>query len=470
MAGLTPDPNKFTKELIRLGLVFLYALKNNKSRTTGIGLGLVFALFAFGPRAANAWVCGRPCPSSIFSGKLECEAYQLTCPARIRSVGDPKKLVSAYPPPRTIKLGAGELSQGTGPVVILVNGFGGCNPCITPALQRALIEARIDTFNVDWNDINRRKQSTNLRLDDSEFLAQMRQVINEIPLRRPIVLIGHSFGGDSALKVASNSTRRIELLAVLDAVELGGVRSRRNVGPNVTYFYNRWTNYPTGLFVPALSELGYQGAIPFDATATSGEVGCPASSRCDQREHSYAYFKDGSQVREPCWTWEVTCPGYNATPIILGGSNGTKHRRVTHGGDNAIYRDELIQEQLLRLITALDKQSRATPSQQYALICLVNGSSHNIVFQYRWGQGPWESFKVGANAQAGFWWSHPSSFEGLPPVFQLRMDTDLSAQGVNAKTYTLNSWRHDHADCNKAGHKEVVVQIAPSTIGIFPNY
>jgi len=32
---------------------------------------------------ANAgWTCGRPCPSSIFSGKLECELAQAGCPIR----------------------------------------------------------------------------------------------------------------------------------------------------------------------------------------------------------------------------------------------------------------------------------------------------------------------------------------------------------------------------------------------------
>lgn len=58
-----------------------------------------------------------------------------------------------------------------------------------------------------------------------------------------IILIGHSFGGDSLLKVANRlkGVRQIDVLATLDPVGLGGFRGNLpNPGSNVKYFFNRW--------------------------------------------------------------------------------------------------------------------------------------------------------------------------------------------------------------------------------------
>ena len=246
-----------------------------------------------------------------------------------------------------------ELKNGSGPVVFLVNGFGGCAPCITRKLHEKLKASGIAVYDFDWNDIYRRTQQNNFNLADAEFLQQMEGVINAVPQSRPIVLIGHSFGGDSSLKVAQRTSRRIELLGVLDAVELGGIRTGRSVRSNVGYFYNRWTSNPSGLRVPGIP-VG--AGIPLNP-GTSGAVSCSAGT-CDQKEQSYGYRADGSAIRDNCESWEVTCPGYNPIPVALGGSNGTKHRRITHGGDNAIYNDELIQEQLFLKIQQLSLASR----------------------------------------------------------------------------------------------------------------
>lgn len=136
----------------------------------------------------------------------------------------------------------------TNPIVFLVNGFGGCDPCIAPYLYDKLKAQGIPVYDLDWNDIDRRKQSTNFDLSDANFLQQMDSVISKINPSRPIVLIGHSFGGDSVLKVAQRvAPRKIAFLGVLDAVELGGIRTGRSVGSNVRYFYNRWTKNPSEL-------------------------------------------------------------------------------------------------------------------------------------------------------------------------------------------------------------------------------
>jgi|694.fasta_scaffold71710_3 hypothetical protein len=297
---------------------------------------------------AYAWKCGQKCPDGWLSGRAECLLYQQKCPAviRVKPTSRPVRLI----PDRWSRPGTdinwSELRTGMGPVVFLVNGFGGCAPCILRTLHDKLIANGIAVYDFDWNDIYRRTQQNNFDLADAQFLQQMEGVINAVPQSRSIVLIGHSFGGDSVLKVAQRTSRRIELLGVLDAVELGGLRTRRSVGSNVGYFYNRWTTNPSGLRIPG-SPAG--PGIPFNY-GMRGEVSCNAGRCDDQNEQSYGYRSDGSAERDACESWEVTCPGYNPIP---GTSNGTKHRRITHGGENAIYRDELIQEKLFQKIKQL---------------------------------------------------------------------------------------------------------------------
>jgi hypothetical protein len=233
-----------------------------------------------------------------------------------------------------------EIKTGSGPVVFLVNGFGGCSPCIARDLHAKLQNSRIAVYDFDWNDIHRRTQQNNLNLSDTEFLSQMDSVLASVPESRPIVLVGHSFGGDSVLKVSQRTSRNISLLAVIDAVEFAGVRTRRSVGSNVNKFYNWWTINPSNLFVGP--------GIPLNPNK-NGTLNCIAQI-CNQEEQSFAYNADGSEHRVDCESFEVTCPGYNPIPVALGGSNGTKHRRITHGGENAIYKDQYIQERLFQAI------------------------------------------------------------------------------------------------------------------------
>jgi hypothetical protein len=74
-----------------------------------------------------------------------------------------------------------ELKNGNGPVVFLVNGFGGCAPCISRTLHDKLKANDIAVYDFDWNDIYRRTQQDNFNLADAEFLRQMEGVINSVP-------------------------------------------------------------------------------------------------------------------------------------------------------------------------------------------------------------------------------------------------------------------------------------------------
>lgn len=315
------------------------------------------SIFAATPSA----VIARPCGSSILS-KVGC-AIDPTNPPRnggmnpLRPIIQPAvEIVKPKPPsPPGTDINFNEIRTGNGPVVFLVNGFGGCAPCIARALHNKLKANGIAVYDFDWNDIYRRNQQNNFNLADAEFLQQMEAVISAVPQSRPIVLIGHSFGGDSALKVAQRTSRRIALLGVLDAVELGGIRTRRSVSNNVSFFYNRWTSNPSGMQIPGIP-VG--AGIPLNH-GMNGEVSCSAGS-CDQKPQSYGYRADGSPEIDNCESWEASCTGYNPIPVALGGSNGTKQRRITHGGSNAIYKDQLIQEELFRKIQPLTLQARSS--------------------------------------------------------------------------------------------------------------
>jgi hypothetical protein len=299
-----------------------------------------------------------------------------------------------------------ELKNGRGPVVFLVNGFGGCAPCISRPLHDKLKANGIAVYDLDWNDINRRTQASNLNLNDAEFLKQMEEVLNTIPESRPIVLIGHSFGGDSSLKVARRTSKRIALLGVLDAVEKGGVRTTQSVGNNVDYFFNRWTSNSTS-------------AIPLNS-GKSGELNCSAGN-CDQKNQSYGYRADGSAIKDSCGSSEITCPGYNPIPVALGGSNGTKHRRITHGGDNAIYKDQLIQEQLFQKIQQISVASRSNPSKTVQNTFCVSVDSK---------RGGWQRFNLNSSftkvaSISGGWSVDTRNYSPVGAVGHTGRDADL---------------------------------------------
>jgi pimeloyl-ACP methyl ester carboxylesterase len=95
--------------------------------------------------------------------------------------------------------------------------------------------------------------------EDTIFISEAADLINVIPPERPVVLIGHSYGGDSVLKVLPKITRQVQVVAVLDPVGSGGRRSKaiaRSVPNNVDYFLNRWQE----------NRLTNENIVPFDSS------------------------------------------------------------------------------------------------------------------------------------------------------------------------------------------------------------
>jgi hypothetical protein len=177
----------------------------------------------------------------------------------------------------------------------------------------------------------------NLSTDmDNAFIAEAAKVLNSLPESRPIILIGHSYGGDSILKILPSIKRRIQLVVTIDPVGTGGFREiavrRGKIPPNVDYFMNRWQE----------NGLADSNIVPFDSRI-NGSIPCSAGV-CDQDSQNLARNADGSETRVSCRPQEVTCEGWRLPGCNFRGcwpgSNGTKARRIFH---NNMPEDKFIQ-------------------------------------------------------------------------------------------------------------------------------
>jgi len=141
-------------------------------------------------------------------------------------------------------------------------------------------------YAIPWNSLSANSEKDNL-LNDALFLSQVADYVNNLPPDRPVILIGHSFGGDSVLKVAPRINRRILFLGVLDPVAALAKRqpvTQYGVPENVNYFFNRW-----------------QTVAPWPIDLIDGTVqNCRAGVCSDQQEQSLARNADSSEIRRSC--------------------------------------------------------------------------------------------------------------------------------------------------------------------------
>jgi hypothetical protein len=241
------------------------------------------------------------------------------------------------------------------PYVVLVNGYEDC--CVWNAgnrgvymgtvvneLQRQGAEFRLVPWDTFRDGAGQRSSTSN----DAAFLRDAADFINnQLDRNRPLILIGHSFGGDSLLSLAPRINRRIQFLGVIDPTAAGGLRepvTRRGVPSNVDYFFNRWQK----------NALNSDNVVPFDSRVVNGSIsGCQARN-CDQQEQNLARREDGSEIRVKCQSHEVTCKGYNPIP---GRSNGTKAKRLAH---NDMPLDAYLQRQMANRINQVLRASQPT--------------------------------------------------------------------------------------------------------------
>ncbi|MCM1981717.1 hypothetical protein [Lyngbya confervoides] len=125
--------------------------------------------------------------------------------------------------------------------------------------------------------------SMDVDLSNKGFIRQGADFINQnLDPNRPLILIGHSFGGNSVLKLLPeiSHSRKILFVGILDPVGPFGlrktVRSSRIPG-NVGYFYHRWQ---------------MNGFPPVDYRKSGRIFGCQAHIKCDQADLSLREVAD----------------------------------------------------------------------------------------------------------------------------------------------------------------------------------
>jgi pimeloyl-ACP methyl ester carboxylesterase len=227
------------------------------------------------------------------------------------------------------------------PYIVLVNGYGNC--CAWGIADRfPPMDAEFRA--VPYSNFSDGGKSNNTS-DDSAFLRDGADFINKLDSNRPLILIGHSFGGDSILKLLPRIKRRIQFVAVIDPVRTGGFRATLktlSVPSNVDYFYNRWQEN-----LPFPNDFQINGSIPCNART------------CDQDSQNIARNADFSPRKTECRWDEVNCPGYSLIPP----RKGRKQVRVSH---QDLPRDAFLQkdlgDKLLKQVVSLGSPSSAEPS------------------------------------------------------------------------------------------------------------
>lgn len=227
-------------------------------------------------------------------------------------------------------------------------------------------------YKTNWNSPDVRQRIGNPCVgNDNAFVKAMAK---ELELYKPedvVILIGHSWGGDSLLKSVAKSGAEVDLLAVLDPVSVAGFR--RDVAPvndTVRYLYNRWQ---TNSMFPI--NFAASGAITNRARLRLGQD----FGIADQDEQNLNRNRDGS-VNER-----------HANPLnpedalffkIHGSFPNLSFYRddLTHG---AVPSDGLIQEQLFTVISGLIPQrpsislsvTPASPVNEGTIVVLDASSS-----------------------------------------------------------------------------------------------
>lgn len=204
-------------------------------------------------------------------------------------------------------------AQSSRPYIVLVNGYGNC--CAWGIADR-LPSINAEIRSVPYSNFDQGGKSGDTS-SDARFLQEGANFINnKLDKSRPLILIGHSFGGDSVLKLLPRINRRIQFVGVIDPVRTGGFRAPLIALPvpsNVDYFFNRWQEN-----LPFPNDFKVNGSIPCNART------------CDQDSQNIARNADFSPVTTECRWDEVTCPGFKAPTPFRKGRKGTKQIRVSH--------------------------------------------------------------------------------------------------------------------------------------------
>lgn len=192
--------------------------------------------------------------------------------------------------------------------VFLVNGFTGC--CVPGKKFRKFLQQKGAYVHIgNWNELDQEGNPGVPVVDpgnfgwkvtpspptDEKFIEQMKKVIKKIDEKNPsvpIVLIGHSFGGDAVLQVSRRiDGRKIAFLGVLDGVGKGGLRKNitQPVPDNVEYYLSRWQQNPP---------FAGDHFIPFDRLL-SGKIESHAGKSNQKKQNTEKTGKCKRKYRDP---------------------------------------------------------------------------------------------------------------------------------------------------------------------------
>lgn len=238
------------------------------------------------------------------------------------------------------------------PYVVFVNGWLNCCASSMTDLKSQLInQMYAEPRNVPYSNFNDGGSSHGTSTDE-DFLRYGADFINnQLDRNRPLILIGHSFGGDSVLKLLPRINRRIQFVAVIDPVRTGGFRAPLKlltVPSSVDYFYNRWQEN-----LPFPNDFNVNGSIPCNA------------KKCDQDSQNIDRNWDYSPKSRPCTDLErvsFQCP-----------DSGRVSLRVNHQG---LPTDGFIQKDIGDKIQKLLSAPTSVPNRYEAGILHPNGKAY----------------------------------------------------------------------------------------------
>jgi hypothetical protein len=184
------------------------------------------------------------------------------------------------------------------PFVVFVDGSGDCCAKLMQHVeQRVRFELGAEVWHTSYANFRNGSKTAKIGAfdrflstdSDIAFSREGVEYINHVlSYNRPLILIGHSFGGDSVLKLLAGIRRQIQLVAVIDPVAWGGRRVGYSVPPSVDVFFNRWQE---------------NAPFPFNFTS-SGRADCRAVNGCIQDSQNIArradhspYMSGGNQKR-----------------------------------------------------------------------------------------------------------------------------------------------------------------------------
>ena len=255
------------------------------------------------------------------------------------------------------------------PLAIFINGNNDCCAYQMGQTMDFLADLHADVMVVPWNQLVDGGSQWSAPLNDAEFLLQLGTLVNDQPAARPIVLVGHSFGGDSLLKAVGGTSsgigariaadRKLLAVAALDPVSTGGIRQTSygyyRVPSNVDLFFNRWQR---------------TSAPPFNFL-DSGHIANCAASACDQSEQNYERYSDGTIRRD-----------FFRRPLLL------QHREVPS--------DDYVEAQLMAQIRdRLAKRTVVTlKSDGYSAFMVAEGGGGGVLNANRKQAYEWEHFEL----------------------------------------------------------------------------